>query len=58
MIYIEDVNSMAGKAIDILTSELKKFGIVMTGDQEDSIYDGMTARLEHIAGYPDYRHQM
>ena len=58
MIYMEDVNSMAGKAIEILITELKKFDIVMTVDQEDSIYDGMTTRLEHIAGYPDYRHQM
>ena len=55
MIYEEDVKEIAGQAVDLLIANLQLYGIVMTGDQGDSIYDGIVTRLEHIAGYPEYR---
>jgi len=54
-IYMEDVRNMSLEAFQVIENKLKEFDIVLTTEQEDSIYLPLTTALEKIANYPDYR---
>jgi hypothetical protein len=56
MIYMEDVNSIAGDAIDDIEEKFRDYGgIDLTERQLDDIFDVLVPALEKAGNYPDYR---
>ena len=54
--YMEDVHSIALAAMKVIQEKLKEdHGIVLTDEQDDSIFVPMDEAIEKICGYPDYR---
>jgi hypothetical protein len=55
-IYMEDVNSIAGNAIDDIEEAFKEYGSIdLTEGQLDDIFDVLVLALEKAGNYPNYR---
>jgi len=54
-IAMEDVNSIAIEAMELIEQELKEYDIVLTSEQCDELYIPIRDIIEKIAKYPDYR---
>lgn len=54
-IHMEDVRAISLEAMELIENRLKEFGIELTDEQDDGIYEPMSAAIERAAGCPDYR---
>lgn len=52
--YLEDVQSISVDASDLIEMRLKEFGIVLTLEQEDRIYNKIEEVLSEVSNQ-DYR---
>lgn len=53
-LYMEDVVSISLKSFEVIEKELKKYGVVLTPEQEDKIYIPLSESLEELSN-GDYR---
>lgn len=56
-IHMEDVRDISLAAMEVIQMKFKEFGIELTDEQDDKIYEPMSEAIEMVAGCPDYRHQ-
>ncbi len=54
--YMEDVQTISLKALSIIETELKKYGIVVPDEELDQIYVPMVDLLEKFSN-GNYRHE-
>ena len=53
---MEDVGNITSEMIGLMQLKLEKFGIIMTDDKENEVFDEIFKRLESICPN-DYKHQ-
>jgi len=55
--WMEDVSSVSVEAMKLIEERLKKFNIVLTTEQEDSIFNAIWKVLEDVSN-ANYRREM
>ena len=53
-LWMDDVNGICADTCDFVQEKLKEFGIKLTDEKEDKIFDAVQAVLE-LEGTGDYR---
>ena len=57
-IFEEDVQSIVSNAFTVVETGLAKYGLKMSIEEENELYDKILLLVELKAGCPDFRHHL